>query len=252
MTDGREQADRTAAIRNGIIETAKSLGIDPVDLATAISYETAGTFDPTKAGPTTQWGQHRGLIQFGEPQAKQFGVDWNDPIGSQLGPGGAVAKYLMGAGVKPGMGMLDIYSAINAGSVGRYNASDANNGGAPGTVRDKVEGQMSGHRQKAIALLGGEYAVGQSDYARGAANGSYGGKDMSPADKRLAWAYANGKMTPEDEKLYEQGAQEGLWPKIQKAAQASKGESPLDIYAQTALSNRSPLQYNPVGVGLRG
>lgn len=98
------------------------------------------------------------------------------------------------------------------------------------------------------------------DYARGALGGSYGGKsseglpsrDMSPADKRLAWAYANGKMTPEDEKLYEQGAQEGLWPKIQKAAQASKGESPLDIYAQTALSNRSPLQYNPVGVGLRG
>lgn len=139
----------------GILETANALGIDPLDLATAISYETAGTFDPTKRGPTTQWGQHRGLIQFGEPQARQYGVDWNDPIGSQLGANGAVAKYLRGAGVKPGMGMLDIYSAINAGSVGRYNASDANNGGAPGTVRDKVEKQMSGHRRKAEALLAG-------------------------------------------------------------------------------------------------
>ena len=51
------------------------------------------------------------------------------------------------------MGLLDIYSAINAGGVGRYNRSDANNGGAPGTVRDKVEQQMAGHRARAMALL---------------------------------------------------------------------------------------------------
>ncbi|MEP7452820.1 hypothetical protein [Phyllobacterium sp. SB3] len=141
-------------IKDGIVQTAASLGIDPVDLGTAISYETAGTFDPTKAGPRTQWGQHKGLIQFGEPQAKKFGVDWNNPVGSQLGENGAVANYLRNAGVKPGMKMLDIYSAINAGGVGKYNASDANNGGAPGTVRDKVEKQMAGHRAKAMALLG--------------------------------------------------------------------------------------------------
>lgn len=141
-------------IRQGILATAQSLGISPIDLATAISYETAGTFDPTKAGPTTQWGQHRGLIQFGEPQAQKYGVDWQNPVGSQLGPDGAVAKYLRDTGVKPGMGLLDVYSAINAGGVGRYGASDANNGGAPGNVRDKVENQMAGHRQKAMALLG--------------------------------------------------------------------------------------------------
>lgn len=141
-------------IRQGILATANALGISPVDLATAISYETAGTFDPNKAGPTTQWGQHRGLIQFGEPQAKKYGVDWDNPVGSQLGPDGAVAKYLRDTGVQPGMGMLDIYSAINAGGVGRYGASDANNGGAPGNVRDKVENQMAGHRQKAMALFG--------------------------------------------------------------------------------------------------
>jgi len=140
----------------GIQSTADALGIDPLDLATAISYETAGTFDPTKAGPTTQWGRHRGLIQFGEPQARQYGVDWNDPLGSQLGPDGAVAKYLRDTGVQPGMGLLDIYSAINAGGVGRYDRSDANNGGAPGTVRDKVENQMAGHRRNAMKLLGGQ------------------------------------------------------------------------------------------------
>lgn len=140
-------------VKTGIQSSADALGIDPVDLATAVSYETAGTFDPTKAGPTTQWGQHKGLIQFGEPQAQKYGVDWQNPVGSQLGPDGAVVKYLRDAGVKPGMGLMDIYSAINAGRVGRNSASDANNGGAPGTVADKVNTQMAGHREKALAMF---------------------------------------------------------------------------------------------------
>lgn len=150
-------------LAGGIVETANALRMDPLDLATIISYETAGTFDPVKAGPTTQWGQHRGLIQWGEPQARQYGVDWNDPLGSQLGADGAIVRYFQNAGWEPGMGMLDAYSAVNAGRVGRYNASDAGNGGAPGTVRDKVEQQMHGHRQKAAALLGmdtGGYNIG--------------------------------------------------------------------------------------------
>lgn len=141
-------------IRDGILSTAWAIGADPVDLATALSYETGGTFNPTITGPTTQWGTHRGLLQFGEPQAVQYGVDWSNPVQSQLGPNGAVANYLVDNGFKPGMGLLDLYSTINAGAPGRYNASDANNGGAPGSVRDKVLGQMAGHREKALALLG--------------------------------------------------------------------------------------------------
>lgn len=143
-------------LRSGIVATARSLGMNPLDLATIISYETAGTFDPMKAGPTTQWGRHRGLIQFGEPQAKQHGVDFSSPdaaLASQLGEDGAVARYFRSSGWKPGMGMLDAYSTVNAGAPGRYNASDANNGGAPGSVRDKVEKQMADHRRKAEQLL---------------------------------------------------------------------------------------------------
>lgn len=161
MSGGRTGTVQTSAPSNvgngdiaaGINESAKALGIDPVDLATAISYETAGTFDPSKRGPTTKWGQHQGLIQFGEPQAAKYGVDWNNPVGSQLGPEGAVVKYLRDTGVQPGMGLLDIYSAINAGGVGRYGASDEAAGGAPGTVRDKVNNQMAGHRTKAERLM---------------------------------------------------------------------------------------------------
>lgn len=169
------------SIRDGIVQTASALGIDPVDLATAISYETAGTFDPTKSGPTTQWGQHRGLIQFGEPQAKEYGVNWEDPIGSQLGENGAVANYLRATGVQPGMGLMDIYSAINAGGVGRYGASDANNGGAPGTVADKVNNQMAGHRAKALALLGTGQPADAAQAIEAVAPESSGEIAMQPA-----------------------------------------------------------------------
>lgn len=147
-------------LRNGILATAAAVGANPVDLATAISYETGGTFNPLQAGPTTQWGQHRGLIQFGEPQAKQYGVNWDDPLNSQLGPNGAIANYLRASGFKPGMSGMDLYSTINAGAPGRYSASDANNGGAPGTVQDKWNQQMAGHRQKAEALLGSANVAG--------------------------------------------------------------------------------------------
>ena len=149
--------------RDRLVETAQSIGADPLDLATVISYETGGTFDPKQPGPTTQWGQHRGLIQFGEPQARQHGVNWDDPLNSQLGPDGAVASYLRSSGYQPGMGLLDLYSTVNAGAPGLYNRSDANNGGAPGTVRDKVEQQMAGHRQNAMRLLGTEAASTKGD-----------------------------------------------------------------------------------------
>lgn len=148
-----EWTNTSTDIAAGIVSAANELGIDPVDLATVISYETAGTFNPTKKGPTTQWGQHKGLIQFGQPQAIQHGVDWSNPIASQLGPKGAVVDYMKSAGVTPGMGLMDVYSAVNAGAPGRYNATDAKNGGAPGTVADKVNNQMAGHRAKAESLL---------------------------------------------------------------------------------------------------
>ena len=154
-------------LRTGIIETARALGMNPVDLATIISYETGGTFNPSQPGPTTQWGQHRGLIQFGEPQAAQYGVNWSDALGSQLGPNGAVVRYFEANGWRPGMSILDAYSIVNAGGPGRYGASDANNGGASGTVADKVNDQFGPHRARAEALLGaaGGPAMGETQNA---------------------------------------------------------------------------------------
>ena len=50
----------TDLIREGILEAADELQMDPAVLTTIISYETAGTFDPRKAGPraySTEGGQ---------------------------------------------------------------------------------------------------------------------------------------------------------------------------------------------------
>lgn len=133
------------------VKLAEQMGVSAKDLLTAMSYETGGTFDPWKAGPTTQYGQHRGLIQWGEPQAEKYGVTGTSSISSQIE---AVGKYLADAGVKAGDGLLQIYAAINAGNAKNINASDANNGGAPGTVLDKVSGQMDDHKARADGLLG--------------------------------------------------------------------------------------------------
>lgn len=160
---GKEPLDFGAAVmtpQEMLIEGAKRRGLDPIDVATAISYETGGKFDPTIKGPTTQWGTHEGLIQFGDPQGEKYGADFSNPDAawrSQLNPdSGAVWRYLEDTGVKSGMGLPEIYSAINAGAVGRMGASDANNGGAPGTVADKVAG-MAPHRENAAAFLGGTW-----------------------------------------------------------------------------------------------
>ncbi|WP_156121796.1 hypothetical protein [Halocynthiibacter namhaensis] len=95
----------------------------------------------------------------------QFDVDWENPIESQLGPNGAVVRYLNATGVKPGDGLLQIYAAINAGDAGRYDVSDEFAGGAPGTVRDKVA-QMtsSGHRRNAERII--QYAQRCGCYTR--------------------------------------------------------------------------------------
>lgn len=76
-----------------------------------MSYETGGTFSPTIMGG--KGGQYMGLIQFGPSERKKYGIDkasspedWTKAIGD----------YLQDRGFKRGMGVLDLYSTINAGT----------------------------------------------------------------------------------------------------------------------------------------
>lgn len=136
-------------LAQAIIASAKRLGVDPLDIATAMSYETGGKMDPALWGGKDR--NYLGLIQFGPEEQKKYGVHEGQSAGDQVV---AAENFLRDRGVKPGMGLPDIYSTINAGSPGRFNASDANNGGAPGTVMDKVTQQMAPHRANAARLLG--------------------------------------------------------------------------------------------------
>lgn len=140
-----------------LIASAQRLGANPLDLATVISYETGGTFNPGIRGGAGN--RHIGLIQFGPNEQQAYGASQGQSFEDQLP---AVESYLMDRGFKPGMGRLDLYSTINAGRPGLYNASDAGNGGAPGTVADKVSGQMGAHEAKAAAFLGGTFSPGSA------------------------------------------------------------------------------------------
>lgn len=120
------------------------------DLLTVMAFETAGSLDPWQAGPITQWGQHRGLIQWGEPQARQYGVSKNSTISQQVK---AVGDYLKDRGVKSGAGIKEIYAAINGGNAKALNARDAKAGGTWGTVSDKVDYQMADEAKVAEGLL---------------------------------------------------------------------------------------------------
>lgn len=141
-------------LAQAIVASAKRLGVDPLDIATAMSYETGGKFDPALWGGKN--GNYLGLIQFGPEERKKYGVHEGQSAGDQVV---AAENFLRDRGVKPGMRLPDIYSTINAGAPGRYNASDANNGGAPGTVMDKVTQQMGPHRVNAARLLGADVGM---------------------------------------------------------------------------------------------
>jgi hypothetical protein len=104
---------------NSIAVSAARIGMKPEDLAGIINYETAGSNSPGKWGGKN--GNYMGLIQFGGPERKQYGANPSQSFDEQLG---AVERYYKDRGFKPGMGLLDAYSTVNAGTPGRYQASD--------------------------------------------------------------------------------------------------------------------------------
>lgn len=188
MADGVELPPR---MRQLITETAIALQIPPEELATLISFETGGTMDPMQPGPTTRWGQHRGLIQFGEPQAKQYGVDFSSPeaaLESQLGKDGAIVKYALAHGYKPGEHRgVNLYATINAGDPMALGAKDEAAGGTPGTVEDKYYKQMAPHAKKFMSTDWMENWGGSDDKSPPAAAGE---QTKTPEQKRLeGWKY---------------------------------------------------------------
>lgn len=165
-------AGRAAAMKKG----ADELGIDPVDYATGISYESARSFNPWAKGPVTKWGQHRGTIQYGEPQQKQYGVHPDQTFEDQVTTSNV--KYLKDHGVKPGMKFSQIYAAINGGSVNKdLNTLDANTGR---TIADNIAIADKEHRPEVIKRFGQYFGQPAGfDYDK-AMSGILGGKLPKP------------------------------------------------------------------------
>jgi hypothetical protein len=148
---------------------AAEKGYNADDLLKVINYESSGRPDV--------WGgknnQYYGLIQFGPEERKQFGIDTVHPSATNQIDG--AFKFLDARGFKPGMGLLDLYSTVNAGSPGHYKASDGN-----GTVASHV-----------AAMQGN--AVGQPMNIAPAVN-TTSDKPKNPIDELIAAGYDPQKM----------------------------------------------------------
>lgn len=140
-TGASASAEGLPSLVRAVASRAQERGYDPIDVLTLISYETGGSMSPTQRGPTTHLGQHEGLIQYGPEERRTYDVRPDLTMEEQAD---RVFAYLDDRGYK-GTGFLDMYSTVNAGRPGRYNASDGY-----GTVQDKVNSRrMQEHRAKA-------------------------------------------------------------------------------------------------------
>jgi hypothetical protein len=131
---------------SALTSTASRLGIAPRDLAAAISYETGGTFNQNLIGG--KGNNYAGLIQFGPEERAKYGVTPGMTFEQQMG---SVEAFLRDRGVKPGMGVAEIYRTINGGNPNApLSASDGN-----GTIAQHIQRIQSGHYGNADRFLGG-------------------------------------------------------------------------------------------------
>jgi tape measure domain-containing protein len=135
-----------------LVAAAQKLGVSPLDLATIISFETAGTFSPSIRGGAG--GNYQGLIQFGAPERRQYGVTPGQSFEEQvMGP---VVRYFQdrfkGVGMSTqGASLLDLYTTVLAGNPrANRNARDSFGTSAVSGVQ-----RMGPHRQKALSTFFG-------------------------------------------------------------------------------------------------
>jgi hypothetical protein len=192
------------------LQVEAEFGIPAQDLLSIMSFETAGTLDPWQRGPTTQWGQHRGLIQWGEPQRRQYGVSQTSTIQEQVA---AAARYLMDRGYQPGMRLENMYAAVLAGDANRTGVGDLHNGGVARSAAHAVQNQFGGHIARAQSLL--------AQYGQGGGDGDQGQRDpvlarIQPSQLQALQADARDAVTEArrvseyDATVFEQTVQDNL------------------------------------------
>lgn len=128
------------------VTVANRYGLDPVEVASVMSFESGGTFDPHKWGGDNN--NYQGLIQAGKEERAQFGIDPDLPPEEYAA---ALIRFFDARGMKPGLGIDDFYSTILTGSPGHYDWKDSNGV----SVRNAINGIITGdHRKNAERWLG--------------------------------------------------------------------------------------------------
>lgn len=188
--------DRGAAFRRA----ADKLGVDPVDLASIVSFESAGSFDPHKVGG--EGNRYRGLIQFGPDEQKQYykpGQSFED----QLEDG--VVRFFQDRFKKVGMDtrgakLEDLYTTVIAGNPkANRNAKDSFGTSA----RSGSERIAREHRPKVLKdIFGGQVPNSQQEQPDGAAGIRElvarlgGGQPQQPASPTFAAPNFAGQQPP--------------------------------------------------------
>lgn len=137
--------------RTALQEVAGELGVDPIDLATIIGFETGGTYDPGIVGG--EGNNYEGLIQMGEAERNTYGFTPGMTFEEQLR--GPVLNYFKDRFAKAGMStqgasLEDLYTTVIAGNPGaNRDAKDSN-----GTSARSGVSLMGPHRQVAIQRFG--------------------------------------------------------------------------------------------------
>ena len=110
--EGQAPEDDTQAL----LEVSEELGINALDLATIIGYETGGTYSPNQWGGDK--GKYMGLIQFGPEERATYGVVEGMSFRNQLLSVAAFLKdRFKGVGMSTqGASLLDLYTTVLAGN----------------------------------------------------------------------------------------------------------------------------------------
>ena len=116
-------------------------------LAAIFSFETGGSMSPSEPGRGAAAGRV-GLIQAGPNEMRAYGIHGGQTFEQQLE---GVARYLQARGVRPGMGLPDLYATVNGGNPRAGWTADGN-----GTVArsEATQRRLREHRDQAIRRLG--------------------------------------------------------------------------------------------------
>lgn len=97
--------------RMAIFRGAKQLGLDPYEFGAFLSLESGPNMDPNSVGGAG--GRHKGLIQFGQNEQRQYGISGPQTRAGQMD---AVLQYFQDRGYKPGMGIARAYATVLGGN----------------------------------------------------------------------------------------------------------------------------------------